>query len=110
MKQWIFLSIAICFEVIGTSALKVSHGFTHKLPTILSLSAFLVSLLFLSMALKSIPVGIAYAIWSGIGIILISIIGYFAFKQSLDFAAVLGMVFIILGVIIINLCSSSITH
>lgn len=101
--KYLFLIIAIFFEVIATCALKSSEQFTR-----LRLSA--VAFYFLSLTLKSMPIGIAYAIWSGLGIVLISGIGYLVYNQSLDFPAIIGILFIIIGVLIINLYSNSVSH
>ncbi|MGC8770829.1 MAG: DMT family transporter [Brevinematia bacterium] len=108
--KWIFLSIAILAEVVATSALKSAEGFTKLLPSIIVIIGYGIAFFFLSLTLKNIPVGIAYAIWSGAGITLISIIGYFIFEQSLDFPAIIGILFIITGVIIINIFSKSVSH
>ncbi|MCV6547142.1 MAG: multidrug efflux SMR transporter [Cohaesibacter sp.] len=104
--NWLYLGFAILFEVAGTSALILSQGFSKALPTVLSLIAFAIAFFFLSLALKTIPVGIAYAIWSGAGIVLISLIGFFLFKQSLDLPALIGIALIIGGVVVIKQFSS----
>lgn len=109
--QWLFLLIAIIGEVIGTSALKASDGFTKIIPSIIVITGYGIAFFFLSLTLKeNVHIGIVYAIWSGLGIILISIIGYSFYKQTLDMPAVLGIVLIIIGVIIINLYSKSMQH
>jgi len=108
--KWIFLSIAIVAEVMATSALKSAEGFTRLVPSIIVVAGYGTAFFFLSMTLKSIPVGIAYAIWSGVGIVLITILAYFVYKQSLDVPAIIGILFIIAGVAVINLFSKSITH
>jgi len=108
--KWVFLSIAILAEVVATLSLKSAEGFTKLLPSIIVIIGYGTAFFFLSLTLKSIPVGITYAIWSGAGITLISIIAYFIFKQSLDFPAIIGMLFIITGIIVINLFSKSISH
>jgi len=108
--KWLFLSIAIFAEVIATSSLKSSEGFTKTFPSIVVVIGYGIAFFFLSLTLKDIPVGIAYAIWSGVGMTLISIIGYFIFKQQLDFPAILGIILIISGVIIINTFSKTISH
>ncbi len=110
MKAYLFLFFAILLEIIGTSALKISEQFTKPLPATVAIIAYITAFYFLSITLKTIPVGIAYAIWSGIGIVFISIIGVVYFKQSLDFPAILGLILIIAGVLIINLFSKSVTH
>lgn len=109
--QWLFLLIAIIGEVIGTSALKASDGFTKIIPSIIVITGYGIAFFFLSLTLKeNVHIGIVYAIWSGLGIILISIIGYSFYKQTLDMPAVLGIALIIIGVIIINLYSKSMQH
>jgi small multidrug resistance pump len=108
--KWVFLFSAIVFEVIGTSALKYSNGFRNVVPSIIAVIAYGLCFFFLSQTLKSIPVGIAYAVWSGVGIFLISIIGVFIFKQQLDFPAIIGLSLIISGVVVINIFSKSIPH
>ncbi|NLD94407.1 MAG: multidrug efflux SMR transporter [Fibrobacter sp.] len=108
--KWLFLSIAIFAEAIATSALKSSEGFTKLIPSIVVIAGYGIAFFFLSLTLKSIPIGIAYAIWSGVGITLISIIGYFVFKQQIDFPAIIGISLIISGVIVINMFSKTISH
>lgn len=110
MKHYILLFIAILFEVIGTSALKASNQFTKLIPSLITLVTYFCAFYFLSLTLKSLPVGIAYAIWSGVGIVLISLAGYFLFQQKLDLPAILGMTLIVAGVLVINLFSKSIPH
>ena len=108
--KWIFLSIAIIAEVIATSALKFSDGFTKLIPSLIVALGYGIAFYFLSLTLKSMSVGIAYAIWSGVGTTLITIAAYFLFKQRLDFPAIIGLVLIITGVFVINFFSKSITH
>ncbi len=109
--QWIFLLIAIMGEVIATSALKASEGFTKIVPSIAVIIGYGIAFFFLSLTLKeNINIGIVYAIWSGIGITLISIIGYLFYRQTLDIPAILGIALIIVGIIIINLLSKSSPH
>ena len=108
--KWLFLITAILAEVIATSALKAAEGFTKLVPSLIVIAGYSISFFFLSLTLKSIPVGIAYAIWSGVGITFISIIGFFIYKQALDLPAIIGISFIVLGVIIINLFSKIISH
>ena len=102
-----YLLIAILSEVLATSMLKASDGFTKLLPSIITFIGYSVSFYFLSMVLKYIPIGISYAIWSGLGIVLISIVGLLVFKQELDLPGIFGMVLIISGVIVIHLFSGS---
>lgn len=104
------LVLAIVFEVLGTSAMQAAQHFTRLLPTLVMVVCYAVAFYFLSYTLKAIPVGIAYAIWSGLGIVLISVAGYFLFGQKLDFAAVLGLGLIIAGVVVLNLFSESTIH
>lgn len=108
--NWAYLAIAIIFELIGTSSLKAANGFTKITPSLISVFGYCISFFFLSLTLKTIPVGIAYAIWSACGIILVSIIGYFFYKQTLDLPAMVGISFIVIGVLIMNLFSKSISH
>ncbi len=104
---YVYLCIAIVAEVIGTSALKASEGFRRLAPSLVTVVAFGVAFYFLGLTLKMVPIGIAYAIWSGVGIVLISTIGWFAFDQRLDAAALIGMALIIAGVLVIHLFSES---
>lgn len=104
------LAAAIVCEVIGTTFLQQSQQFTKLVPTLLTAAFYGAAFYLLSIALKTIPVGIAYAIWSGVGIVLIAIVSYFAFRQALDLAAMIGIGLIIAGVIVVNLFSKSIAH
>lgn len=104
------LSLAIALEVLGTTMLQQSQQFSRLVPTAIMLACYLTSLFFLSVSLKTLPVGIAYAIWSGLGIVLISIIGYVVFRQALDAAAIVGLSLIIAGVAVVNLFSKSTVH
>lgn len=110
MKSYLLLFAAIIFEVIGTSFLKKTEQFTKLIPTIIFTLSLAISFYLLSYSLKGIPIGIAYAIWSAFGIVLISLIGYFVYKQSLDLPAIVGIFCIIIGVVIINLFSKSNAH
>ncbi|KQR93954.1 transporter [Chryseobacterium sp. Leaf180] len=110
MKNYIFLAFAILFESIGTSFLKASEGFTKPIQTIIFIISMISSFYMLTLAIRTIPIGIAYAIWSAVGIVLISIVGYFYYKQSLDFPAIIGILLIVLGVVIINVFSTSAAH
>ncbi len=105
-----YLAIAIVSEVIATAALKPSEGFTNLVPSIIVVVGYAVAFYFLSLVLKSIPIGIAYAIWSGLGVAMISILGAVLFKQKLDVAAVAGIALIITGVVVINVFSNSSGH
>jgi small multidrug resistance pump len=110
MQHWILLSIAIVSEVIATSCLKASEGFTRLWPSLVVILGYLLAFYFLSLTLKTIPVGVAYAIWSGVGIVLIALIGWFFLKQSLDVPAVIGLTLIVAGVIVINVFSRTVSH
>lgn len=109
-QGYLYLIAAVFAETIGTSALQASQQFSRLWPSVTVVVAYAISFYLLGIALKYIPVGIAYAIWSGFGIVFIAIIGYFVFRQKLDLPAVLGMGLIILGIIVINLFSKSATH
>ena len=104
------LAIAIVAEVIATSALRAANGFSNWLPSLVVVVGYAVAFYFLSLTLKAIPVGIAYAIWSGAGIVLISIMGWVIYRQALDLPALLGMGLIVAGVLVINLFSQSSAH
>lgn len=107
IKVYTLLGVAIIAEVIGTNTLKASDNFTRPLITLVSLACYALALWLLSVIMKTMPVGLVYAIWSGLGIVLIAITGKIVFNQSLDTAAVIGMGFIVAGVIILNLYSSA---
>lgn len=102
IQSYVYLSIAIVMEVVATSALKASEGFTRPVPAIVTVIGYGVAFYLLSLTLRVIPVGIAYAIWSGTGIVLIALIGLVWFRQELDLAAVIGMGLIVVGVVVIN--------
>jgi len=108
--NWVFLTIAIISESIATNSLKASNGFTNLVPSIIALAGYGSVLFFLSLAIRTIPVGVAYAIWSGAGIILIALVSWIWHKQVLDISAIIGIGFIITGVVIMNVFSQSITH
>jgi small multidrug resistance pump len=110
MPPYLQLAIAIVAEVIATSALKASDDFSRILPSVLVVIGYGIAFYFLSLTLKSIPVGVAYAIWSGIGIVLVSAIGWVVYDQKLDLMAIIGLALIIAGVLVVNLLSKSITH
>ncbi|SIQ36579.1 DMT family transporter [Marinobacterium stanieri] len=110
MKYWLFLSIAIVSEVVATSALKSSEGFSRLLPSAVVVVGYLLAFYFLSLTLKAIPIGIAYAIWAGVGIVLIALVGWWLYGQKLDLAAIIGMGLILAGVAVINVFSTSGGH
>ena len=105
---YLYLSIAIVAEVIATSALKASEGFTRPLPSLVVALGYGVAFYFLSLVLKTVPMGVAYAIWSGVGIVLIAAIGWLLMKQPLDLPALLGIGLIVAGVAVIQLFSKAI--
>ena len=107
---WLLLGIAITGEVIGTTALKASEGFSRWGFSLLSVLSYAFSFYFLAIVLKVVPVGIAYAIWSGAGVAMMTIIGVFLFGQKLDFYAYLGIGLIVAGVCVLNLLSGTSTH
>ncbi len=110
MNAYLSLAVAIVAEVIATTALRASTGFTVLVPSAIAIVGYVVAFYFLSLTLKTMPVGIAYALWSGIGIVLISIAGWLIYKQVLDAPALIGMALIGAGVIVINLFSKSAVH
>ena len=110
MSPYLYLLAAIVAEVIATSALKASEGFTRLGPTAMVVVGYGVAFWLLSLTLRTIPVGIAYATWSGLGIVLIAAVGWVAFGQKLDLWAMLGMALIVAGVLIMNLLSTSAAH
>lgn len=110
MKNWMFLFIAIIAEVIATSALKSSEGFTKPIASIIVVLGYIIAFYCLSLTLKTIPVGIAYAIWSGLGIVLISAVAWIVFDQKLDVWGIVGIALIMSGVLILNLLSKTNAH
>ncbi len=107
---YLYLAIAIIAEVIATSALKSSEQFSRLIPSTIVVVGYATAFYFLSLVLKTIPVGVAYAIWAGLGIVLVAIIGAVFFKQIPDTPAILGMLLIITGVVVINVFSNTISH
>ena len=110
MKNWLFLAIAIVSETIATSALKASDGFTRLWPSVAVVAGYGIAFYFLSLTLRTIPVGVAYAVWSGVGIMLISLVGWVVYGQKLDAAAIAGIGLIVAGVIVMNVFSKSAAH
>lgn len=107
---YVTLVVAIVAEVIGTTYLQRSEQFTRLVPTALMALFYLLAFYFLSHTLRHLPMGIAYAIWSGLGIVLVSLIGLLAFGQKLDLAAMIGLGLIVSGVVVVNLFSNSVSH
>ncbi len=108
--HYVYLIFAIITETIGTTALQASQQFTRFWPSVICVITYAASFYLMALALKVIPVGIAYAIWSGLGIVMIAIIGFAIFGQRLDLWAVIGMGLIIAGILVIHLFSTSNTH
>ena len=106
----IYLAVAIISEVIATSALKSSNGFTNLWPSVLVVVGYGIAFYMLSLVLETMNVGLAYAIWAGLGIVLVSIVGAVMYKQVPDLPAILGMVLIVVGVVIINVYSKTTGH
>lgn len=104
--SYLYLAIAILGEVIGTSALKATAGFSRLGPSLVVVAGYGVAFYFLALALKTIPVGVAYAIWSGVGVALITLIGWAVFKQKLDTPALAGIALIVAGVVVIQFFSA----
>jgi small multidrug resistance pump len=107
---YLYLGAAIVAEVIATSLLKTSQGFTRLWPSVATVIGYAISFYCLAQTLGSVPTGVAYAIWSGVGIVLISLIAWWVFGQSLDAPALIGMGLIVAGVVVINLFSKSVAH
>ena len=107
---YLYLGAAIVAEVIATSLLKSSEGFTRWWPSVATVVGYAVAFYCLAQTLGTIPTGVAYAIWSGVGIVLISLIAWLVFGQALDAPALIGMGLIVAGVVVINLFSRSVTH
>ena len=110
MHKWLYLTGAIVSEIAGTSALRYTEGFTKLVPSGIVVVGYATAFYFLSLTLKTIPVGIAYAIWSGAGTALITLVAWIFMGQKLDAAAGIGILLIIAGVLVLNLCSRSTAH
>jgi small multidrug resistance pump len=108
--QYLYLVIAVIFETFGTSCLQASQQFSRFWPSVGVIVGFAGAFVFLSLTLKYMPVGIVYALWSGLGIVLIAVIGMVVFGQKLDLPAILGMALIVSGILVINFFSNSATH
>ena len=102
---YLYLCCAVALEVIATSALKASNSFTNLVPSVIMVVGYGIGFFFLSLVMRSIPVGVTYALWSGLGIVLITLLSAYLFKEMLDAAALIGMGFIIAGIVIIQLYS-----
>ncbi len=108
--HYIYLILAILTETIGTTALQASQQFTRFWPSVLVVLAYAISFYLLALALKVMPVGIVYAIWSGLGIVFIAMIGFLVFGQKLDWPAILGLALILTGILVIHLFSKTAGH
>ena len=108
--HYFYLTTAIVCEVLATSAFKAADGFKTLGPSLLVFAGYTAAFYFLSLTLRTVPVGIAYAIWSGIGQVLVMIIAWFLYRQTLDTAAFAGIVLILSGVLVLTLCSKSMPH
>lgn len=107
---YLYLSIAIVAEVIATSALKASEGFSRLWPSLIVVAGYGVAFYCLALVLRTVPVGVAYAVWSGAGVALIALIGWLVLKQPLDMAAIVGIGLIVAGVLVIQVFSSTGGH
>ena len=110
MQSWLFLFGAITAEVIGTTALKATHGFTRLAPSLVVVVAYALAFYLLSRTMQTIPMSISYAVWSGVGIVLITLIGFVVYHQTLDLPALIGLGLILAGVLVIHLFSRSVAH
>ena len=110
MNAWITLSLAIAAEVVATSALKSSEGFTRPWPSLLVVVGYGLAIYLLSLVLEAIPVGVAYAIWSGLGVVLITLVAWAVHGQRIDLPGLIGMGLIVAGVVVLNLFSSATAH
>ena len=110
MNAWLLLGTAIVAEVIGTSALKASEGFTRLLPSVVVVLGYAVAFYCLSLVLKTVPVGIAYAVWSGLGIVLITLVAFVVYGQKIDLPGLIGIGLIVAGVVVLNVFSKASVH
>lgn len=110
LMAYILLALAIVSEVTGSTFLVKSEGFTQLVPSILVVIFYVISFYLLSQVIKTIPLGVAYAIWGGVGIVLTALIGFLMFRQSLDLAALIGIALIIGGVVVMNIFSKTVGH
>jgi len=108
--QWLYLAVAILSEVLGTTCLKLSDGFTKPWPAAGVVAGYGVAFVLLSLTLRTMPVGVAYAVWSGVGIAAITVIGWLKFGQALDAAAFAGIGLIVAGVLVLNVFSKTVAH
>ncbi len=107
---YVWLTLAICAEVVATTALKATNEFTNLVPSLVCVAGYAVAFYLLTLVLRTMPVGIAYAIWSGLGIVLVGVLGALTYRQIPDAAAIAGMALIIAGTVVINVFSNTATH
>ena len=107
---YFYLALAIVFEVIATTSLKSSQGLTGVIPSIISAIGYLITFYFLALTLRTMPIGVAYAIWSGVGILLLATIDWVWFRQALDLPAIIGIALIIAGVVTMHVFSKTLQH
>lgn len=110
MNPWIALAIAIVAEVIATTTLKLTAEFTKLVPSIVVVCGYGAAFYFMTISMRVLPIGIMYAIWSGLGVVLVAVVGWVVYKQVLDLPAILGLTLIVTGVAIINLFSNTVGH
>lgn len=110
MNAYLALGIAIVAEVIATTALKASDSFSRPLPALIAVIGYAIAFYFLTITLRTVPTGIAYAIWSGLGIVLITMVSFIVYRQTIDLAGLLGMALIVAGVVVLNVFSKSAAH
>jgi small multidrug resistance pump len=110
MNHWLALAIAIVAEVIATSTMKATNEFTRFWPSLVVVLGYGTGFYFMTISMRVLPIGIMYALWSGVGILVVSIMGWVIYRQALDIPAIIGMSFIVAGVVIINVFSKSIGH
>jgi small multidrug resistance pump len=100
--NWLYLALAILAEVTATTALKAADGFTRLAPSLVAVGGYSIAFWLLSLTLRTVPIGVAYAIWSGAGIALIALIGWYAYGQRLDAAAIVGLALIVAGIVVLS--------
>ncbi|PXX48639.1 MULTISPECIES: SMR family transporter [Aquitalea] len=109
-NAWMFLAVAILSEVVATSSMKLTEGFTRLGPSLVTAIGYMISFYMLSLTLRHVPVGVVYAIWSGVGIVLVSLVAWQLYGQKLDVPAMIGIGMIMGGVLVLNLFSKSASH
>jgi len=108
--DWVYLAIAILAEVAATSALKATQGFTRPQALLLVVAGYSLAFFCLSLTVRTIPLSVAYALWSGVGLVLLALVGRFVYDQRLDRPAMLGLSLILAGIVVLNLFSNSLDH